>query len=66
MKWNIENNGVTPNIMVQISPDDFKNKKDPQLDRAIEEVLKKLNDFDGGNVIDDFNLHNILLKSKTQ
>jgi carboxyl-terminal processing protease len=35
----LENGGIKPNYEVQISDDDIKNKKDPQLDRAIE-VLK--------------------------
>ena len=66
MNWELENNGVTPDIVVEISPDDFKQKKDPQLDRAIEEILKKLNEFDkdidDNNSVDQFNLHNVLLK----
>ena len=66
VNWELENNGVTPDIVVEISPDDFKQKKDPQLDRAIEEILRKLNEFDkdldDNNSVDQFNLHNVLLK----
>ncbi len=37
----IQDEGITPNIIVELSEDDYKNKKDPQLERAIEEVRKK-------------------------
>ncbi len=36
----ISDNGIMPDIVVPVSEDDIKNKKDPQLDRAIEELLK--------------------------
>lgn len=39
----IEGEGITPDIEVVRSEDDIKNNKDPQLDRAIEEVNKQLN-----------------------
>ena len=36
----ISDNGIMPDIVVPVSEDDIKNKKDPQLERAIEELLK--------------------------
>lgn len=38
--WSIENYGVDPDIEVEITPQDYEAGKDPQLDRAIAEVLK--------------------------
>ncbi len=38
----IEKNGIAPDIEVKISDDDRKAGKDPQLDKAIEEVTKEL------------------------
>lgn len=38
----IHNVGITPDIEVSISSDDLENKRDPQLDRALEEVQKRL------------------------
>jgi carboxyl-terminal processing protease len=32
--------GLTPDIEIKLTEDDFKNKKDPQLDRAIEYILQ--------------------------
>ena len=61
-KWSIENNGVTPDVVVQISPNDFKEGKDPQLDCAIKQAMKNLNEFDNGNH-SGYNLHSILSKS---
>ncbi len=36
----ISDNGIMPDIVVPISEEDIKAKKDPQLDRAIQELLK--------------------------
>jgi tricorn protease len=38
--WSIENHGVDPDIVVENLPQDVAAGKDPQLDRAISEVLK--------------------------
>ncbi|HLG64386.1 MAG TPA: PDZ domain-containing protein [Ktedonosporobacter sp.] len=38
--WNVENYGTDPDIEVDIAPQDFANKVDPQLDRAIAEALR--------------------------
>jgi tricorn protease len=38
--WAIENHGVDPDIVVQNMPEDVAEGKDPQLDRAIQEVMK--------------------------
>jgi len=40
--WNVENYGTDPDIEIDIPPQDYVASKDPQLDRAIEEVLKDL------------------------
>ncbi len=40
--WGIENYGVDPDIVVDISPSDYAANRDPQLDRGIEEVLKRI------------------------
>jgi tricorn protease len=40
--WTIENRGVEPDIEVVITPSDRIDGKDPQLDRAIEWLLAKL------------------------
>jgi len=37
--WGVENYGVDPDIEVEITPQDYENNVDPQLDRGIEEVL---------------------------
>lgn len=36
----IQDNGITPDIKVEISEEDIKNKRDPQLERALKEVKK--------------------------
>ncbi len=38
--WGIENHGVDPDIVVENLPQDLMRGADPQLDRAIEEVLR--------------------------
>jgi len=40
--WSIENVGVAPDIEVIITPEDRMAGRDPQLDRAIAELMKKL------------------------
>jgi tricorn protease len=40
--WGVENYGTDPDVEVEIKPQDYAQGKDPQLDRAIEEVLKQL------------------------
>jgi tricorn protease len=40
--WDVENYGTDPDIEIDITPKDYKEKKDPQLDMAIEIVLKQL------------------------
>jgi len=40
--WNVENYGTDPDIEIDITPKDYKEVKDPQLDKAIEIVLKEL------------------------
>lgn len=40
--WDIEGNGVAPDIEVDITPMDHASGSDPQLDRAIEEILDRL------------------------
>jgi tricorn protease len=43
--WNVENYGTDPDIEVEIAPQDFVNNIDPQLDRAITEVLRLIEDM---------------------
>lgn len=38
--WNVENYGTDPDIEVDIAPQDYANNVDPQLDRAIAEALR--------------------------
>jgi len=40
--WSLENRGVEPDIAVDITPRDRQTGSDPQLDRAIEELLEQL------------------------
>jgi tricorn protease len=40
--WGVENYGTDPDIEVDITPQDFARGADTQLDRAIEEVLKEI------------------------
>lgn len=40
--WNVENYGTDPDIEVDITPQDFAQGKDPQLERAIAEILRLL------------------------
>ncbi|HUJ41222.1 MAG TPA: PDZ domain-containing protein [Candidatus Acidoferrales bacterium] len=41
-QWVMENHGVEPDIVVDDRPDDVVRGKDAQLDRAIQEVMKKI------------------------
>lgn len=40
--WDVENHGVDPDIEVPITPDQWHSEADPQLDRAIDEALRRL------------------------
>jgi tricorn protease len=40
--WTVENYGTDPDIEVEISPDDFREGRDPQLDTAVAEALRLL------------------------
>lgn len=40
--WTLENYGTDPDIKVDIAPQDYAAGRDPQLDRAIEEVTRLL------------------------
>jgi carboxyl-terminal processing protease len=39
----INDNGITPNIEVELTLEDYEQQKDPQLEKAIEEISKKIN-----------------------
>jgi tricorn protease len=41
-RWAVENEGVTPDIEVEITPADVVAGRDPQLERAVQEALKLL------------------------
>ncbi len=43
--WDIENYGTDPDIEVDIAPQDYVNKDDPQLKRAIEEALRLIDEY---------------------
>jgi len=43
--WNVENYGTDPDIEVDIAPQDFVNNIDPQLDRAIAEAMRLIEDM---------------------
>ena len=40
--WNVENHGTEPDIEVDITPQDYRSGRDPQLERAISEILRLL------------------------
>lgn len=40
--WSIENRGVDPDIVVEYLPEDYIAGRDPQLERGIEELMKKM------------------------
>ena len=41
-KWAVENEGVAPDIEVEMTPKDVIAGRDPQLERAVEEALRLL------------------------
>ena len=41
-KWVVENEGVTPDITIDNTPDQVRAGKDPQLDKAIELIMEEL------------------------
>lgn len=43
--WNLENYGTEPDIEVDITPQDYLNQREPQLERAIEECLKLVESY---------------------
>ncbi len=43
-KWDVENHGVDPDIEVEFDPELVRQGHDPQLDRAVQEVLLELKD----------------------
>ncbi|HYA98952.1 MAG TPA: S41 family peptidase [Ktedonobacteraceae bacterium] len=43
--WNVENYGTDPDIEVDIAPQDYVNTIDPQLDRAIAEALRLIEEM---------------------
>lgn len=40
--WNVENYGTEPDIEVDITPQDYRAGRDPQLERALQEILRLL------------------------
>ncbi len=40
--WGVENYGVDPDIEVEMTPKDYLDQQDPQLDRGIQEVLTEI------------------------
>jgi len=42
--WNVENYGTDPDIEVDIAPQDYVNNRDPQLERAIAEALRLIDE----------------------
>jgi tricorn protease len=42
--WGVENYGTEPDIEVEITPQDWAENKDPQLDKAIEVILQQLSE----------------------
>lgn len=43
--WNVENYGTDPDIEVDIAPQDYVNEIDPQLERAIAEALRLIEEY---------------------
>lgn len=41
-KWAVENEGVAPDIVVEMTPKDVAAGRDPQLERAVEEAMRML------------------------
>ena len=44
--WGVENYGVDPDIEVDMLPQDWASGRDPQLQRAVEEVLSEIDSFE--------------------
>ena len=42
VEWGVENYGTDPDIEVDIKPQDYMRNEDPQLDKAIDEILVQL------------------------
>ena len=40
--WDVENHGTDPDIEVEVAPHDYKQNTDPQLQRAIQEALRRI------------------------
>ncbi len=43
--WNVENYGTDPDIEVEITPQDYRQGRDTQLEKALEVIIEKLKDF---------------------
>ena len=43
-QWDVENHGVDPDVEEEITPHDFMTGHDPQLERAVDLVLKQLDE----------------------
>ncbi|MDO9172275.1 MAG: hypothetical protein Q7W29_10630, partial [bacterium] len=43
-EWDVENHGVDPDIVVENLPEDVNRGRDPQLERAVQEVLAAMKD----------------------
>jgi tricorn protease len=43
--WDIENYGTNPDIEVDIAPQDYAHKSDPQLQRAITEAMRLIEEY---------------------
>ncbi len=42
MGWQLENYGTEPDIEVDITPQDYREGRDPQLEQAVAEILRLL------------------------
>jgi len=52
-RWAIENEGIAPDIEVDMTPALVESGRDPQLERAVEEALRLLENGDGVELIDE-------------
>lgn len=43
--WNLENYGTEPDIEIEITPEDYVNNRDPQLEGAVEECLRLIESY---------------------
>jgi tricorn protease len=43
--WNVENHGTNPDIEVDIAPQDFVAGRDPQIERAVREALRLIEEY---------------------